>query len=152
MSAGSRAMDVRFGSCTDTGRRREHNEDAVLAAAPIFLVADGMGGHAAGEVAAALAVERFGSLVGHDDVRPDDVLRVIGEAHQSIIDREAVQHEIAGMGTTISGLCLGTVAGSPHWFIFNVGDSRVYRLSNGILQQMTTDHSEVAELIAAGRL
>jgi PPM family protein phosphatase len=145
-------MSVSVGTCTDTGVRRGLNEDAILAASPIFAVADGMGGHAAGEVAAALAVERLSVLAGRGDVRPDDVLRALDEANAAIVAHENAQVETAGMGTTITGVCLAAVAGSPHWVVFNIGDSRVYRFSNGELSQLTVDHSEVAELVAAGQI
>jgi len=145
-------MNVAYGARTDVGGHRDLNEDAVLATSPIFMVADGMGGHAAGEVASALAVEQMGTLAGHADLRPDDVLRAVHAANDSIMARESEQVETAGMGTTVSGVCLGTVGGSPHWFVFNVGDSRVYELVDGILRQLTVDHSEVAELISAGRI
>jgi len=145
-------MKVSFGTCTDAGVRRELNEDAVLAASPIFAVADGMGGHAAGEVASALAIEKMSSLAGRSDVRPDDVLHALDEANTAILAYERDVAETAGMGTTISGVCLGLVAGSPHWVVFNVGDSRVYRFADGELRQLTVDHSEIAELLAAGRI
>lgn len=145
-------MNVDFGVCTDAGVRRDLNEDAVLTASPIFAVADGMGGHAAGEVASALAIEKLSMLAGRTDVRPDDVLRALDEANAAILAHERDVAETAGMGTTISGVCLGVVAGSPHWVVFNVGDSRVYRFANGELRQLTVDHSEVAELLAAGRI
>jgi protein phosphatase len=145
-------VNVSFGARTDVGGRRKLNEDAVLAAPPVFLVADGMGGHAAGEVASALAVEEFGRLAGREDLHPADVRRAVDDANRSIIARERIQEDTAGMGTTVSGICLGTVGGTPHWFVFNVGDSRVYLFAEGTLQQLTVDHSEVAELIALGRI
>jgi serine/threonine protein phosphatase PrpC len=145
-------VSVSFGACTDAGTRRELNEDAVLAVSPIFAVADGMGGHAAGEVASALAVEKMSVLAGRDDVRPDDVLHALDEANEAILAYERDAVETTGMGTTITGICLGVVAGSPHWVVFNVGDSRVYRFADGQLSQLTVDHSEVAELLAAGRI
>lgn len=141
---------VNFGVRTDVGSHRDLNEDAVYAAPPIFAVADGMGGHAAGEVAAGLAIEQLGTLAGRANVQPDDVRSAIGDANRSIVARQDDEAETAGMGTTITGVCLGSVGGAPHWLVFNVGDSRVYRYVNGLLQQVTTDHSEVAELVAAG--
>jgi|KBSSwiStaDraftv2_1062776.scaffolds.fasta_scaffold03918_2 protein phosphatase len=144
--------NVTFGVRTDVGGHREHNEDAVLAAPPIFLVADGMGGHAAGEVAAAIAVQRLGSLAGQDQLRPEDIVRAVAEANDTILAEEAEDRGKAGMGTTVTGVCLGVVAGTPHWFVFNVGDSRVYRYADAALSQVTVDHSEVAELVASGRI
>jgi protein phosphatase len=141
-----------WGSSTDVGQHRELNEDAVWAEPPLFAVADGMGGHAAGEVAAALALRELAVLSGRDDVGPEDVLRSLAAANQAILGWSASRADAAGMGTTVSGVCLGVVGGVPHWFVFNVGDSRVYRLVDGALHQVTVDHSEVEELIAAGRL
>jgi serine/threonine protein phosphatase PrpC len=76
----------------------------------------------------------------------------LAAANQAILNWSATRAGAAGMGTTVSGVCLGVVGGVPHWFVFNVGDSRVYRLVDGALRQITVDHSEVEELIEAGRL
>jgi serine/threonine protein phosphatase PrpC len=144
--------DLEFGSATHMGCVRDLNEDAVLATRTVFIVADGMGGHAAGEVAAALALAHLGTLDERDDLRPEDVVVAIGDANEAILSSMARHEENTGMGTTVSGLCLGTVAGSAHWFVFNVGDSRVYRFADGVLTRVTVDHSEVEELVAAGRI
>ena len=141
-----------WGSSTDIGRHRPLNEDAVWAGPPLFAVADGMGGHAAGEVASALAVDKLAKLAGRCNIGPDDVRRSLAAANQAILDWSATRTDSVGMGTTVSGVCLGRVGGVPHWFVFNVGDSRVYRLVDGTLSQITIDHSEVEELLAAGRL
>lgn len=145
-------MELRSGASTDVGRARELNEDAVYGEGSLFAVADGMGGHAAGEVASALALERLAPLAARDGLRPEDVLAAIAEANAAILACTAEHAETSGMGTTVTGVCLGAVAGSPHWFVFNVGDSRTYRFSNDELQQVTVDHSEVEELLAAGRI
>lgn len=145
-------VEVLVGSATDVGCLRELNEDSVLARPDVFVVADGMGGHAAGEVASALALDALVPLVGREDLRPDDVLAALAAGNDAILRRASEQAEIAGMGTTVTGICLGAVGGSQHWFVFNVGDSRVYRYANGALVQVTVDHSEVEELVAAGRI
>jgi protein phosphatase len=141
-----------FGARTDVGNLRELNEDAVLASPPVFVVADGMGGHAAGEVASLLALQTIGGLAGRDDLRREDLLAAIEQANEAILAEADQQREHRGMGTTVSGVCLGSVGGAAHWFVFNVGDSRVYRFVDGTLTQITTDHSEVAELVALGRI
>ena len=146
------AMTVAFGHATDVGAVRELNEDAVLAAPPIYAVADGMGGHAAGEVAAAIALEHLAPLAGREHVHPADVLAQIDQANAAILVCAAERPEAAGMGTTLTGVCLGEVAGSPHWIVFNVGDSRVYSYTDGVLVQVTTDHSEIEELLQAGKV
>lgn len=145
-------MSVAVGSATDVGAVRELNEDAVLTAPPIYAVADGMGGHAAGEVAAALALEQLAPLAGREHVHPADVLARIDQANATILACAAVRADAAGMGTTLTGVCLGEVAGSPHWIVFNVGDSRVYSYADDALVQVTTDHSEIEELLQAGKV
>ncbi len=79
-------------------------------------------------------------------------LAAIAAANQAILDWASTRADALGMGTTVSGVCLGSVGGSPHWFVFNVGDSRVYRLEDDRLSQVTTDHSEVEELLSSGVL
>ncbi len=141
---------VAIGGGTDTGHVRAANQDSWLAADRVFVVADGMGGHAAGEVASALAVARFAELAHQAPLRPDDVRVALAEANDAIVAGAASNPEQSGMGTTVTGLCLVQVAGSTHWLVFNVGDSRVYRFADGVLTQLTVDHSQVAELVAAG--
>ncbi|MGH3625828.1 MAG: PP2C family protein-serine/threonine phosphatase [Sciscionella sp.] len=130
---------------------RKHNEDNTFVGAQVFVVADGMGGHAAGAVASALAVERLGAL---DGVRLDsETLRAqLALANADILDGARANPERKGMGTTVAGLGLASIAGTWHWLVFNVGDCRVYRYNGGELTQLTIDHTEVAELVAAGSL
>lgn len=141
---------LRVGAATDTGRVRDHNEDSALAEGGIFLVADGMGGHAAGEVASGIVVETMRELAGRSELTTDDVTHQLVRANESILRAVCSHPEQKGMGTTASGLALVTAGGADHWAIFNVGDSRVYRSIDGALTQVTTDHSEVQELIDAG--
>jgi serine/threonine protein phosphatase PrpC len=146
-------LKVVFGAATNPGRVRELNEDSALASGGIAVVADGMGGHAAGEVASQLAVGRLEKLVARStDLTTDDLLSAIGDANQEILDAAIADAQQSGMGTTIAGIAVVTVGGSDHWMVFNVGDSRVYRLSGGALFQVSVDHSEVEELLVAGRL
>lgn len=138
-----------WGAATATGRR-PGNEDAYLAAPPVFVVADGMGGHEAGEVASALAVRAFEDLRGRDAVEPADL--------NECIERGAVQIRALrtapgrGAGTTVAGVAVGRQGDAPCWLVLNIGDSRVYRSVDGALSQVTVDHSEVQELLDAGRL
>lgn len=145
-------LDTAFGAATDVGKLRDLNEDGVFLTPPLFAVADGMGGHAAGEVASALALAELSALAGRDDLTPIELLDVIQAGNQAILSWSRARAETSGMGTTLTGVCLGTIEDSPHWFVFNVGDSRVYRLVNNALVQMTVDHSEVEELVAAGTI
>ena len=142
--------DLDWGLATNVGRLRDLNEDALVAEPPLFAVADGMGGHAAGEVAADLALQEMRSLASLDFVGSQEVVEAIAHANQRIVDHASGESQ--GMGTTLAGLCLGTVGGSPHWIVFNIGDSRVYRFADGVLERLTTDHSEVQELVAAGHI
>jgi protein phosphatase len=141
---------LRFGSATDTGRIREINEDSVYTGESVFAVADGMGGHAAGEVASALAVARLGHLVAAGGLDPDRLREGVAAANADILDAADRDPARAAMGTTLAGIGLIEFAGSDHWIVFNVGDSRVYRFADDRLAQLTVDHSEVAELVAAG--
>lgn len=136
------------GVATSVGRVRQVNEDSYLALPPLFAVADGMGGHGAGDLASALTIE---ALTGCARLRPlsvDAVLAALDDANRIVVNHG----EAPGMGTTVTGLASVETAGSNHLMVFNVGDSRVYRLAGGRLDQVTIDHSEVQELILAGKL
>lgn len=130
-----------------------------MATPPLFAVADGMGGHAAGDRASALAVLRLAELGGEHAVEGD----VEGEdgAQQRIrqaltaaaSDIDAISDEIGvDAGTTATGVVLVTAEGGPKLAVFNVGDSRVYRFRSGRLSQITKDHSVVQELVDAGEI
>lgn len=141
---------LRVGSATDTGRVRDHNEDAVLADGSVLVVADGMGGHAAGEVASGIAVETMRELVDRDELTTDDVTGQVLQANQRILDSVRAHPEQRGMGTTVTGLVLVTHEDRAQWLVLNVGDSRVYRLVGDDLSRVTVDHSEVQELVDSG--
>ena len=140
-----------FGYASDRGLRREQNEDSLIAADPVFAVADGMGGHEAGEVASSICVRTLGDapFVGEHlpEVGPDELTALLREADSRI--REATGGRA---GTTLTGAVLVSGAGIPCWLVFNVGDSRTYRLTGGQLQQITVDHSEVQELVDMGQI
>nr|MCU0257945.1 Stp1/IreP family PP2C-type Ser/Thr phosphatase [Solirubrobacteraceae bacterium] len=134
---------------TDTGRQRRANEDAFLARAPLFAVADGMGGAQAGEVASRTAVETLAAGLpagpGGVEERLADVVRT---ANLRIHELSVADDERAGMGTTLTVAHVG-----PHELtIAHVGDSRAYRRRDGVLERLTTDHSLVEELVRQGRL
>ena len=142
---------IRAGAATDVGAVRAGNEDAYLVADGVYVVADGMGGHAAGEVASGLAVEVAGTLAERA-IKPEDVRAAVLEANAAILAAARREPGNRGMGTTLTGLCLVDFRGTPHWAVVNVGDSRVYRFADNALVQLTTDHTELAELVAAGDL
>jgi protein phosphatase len=136
------------GSASDTGRRRR-NEDALLAGPLVFAVADGMGGHEAGDLAARIVVEHLGSLDPTVPLQRHALMDEVRRANRAIAATAAT----AGteMGTTITGLAM--MDGDPdRLLVFNVGDSRVYRMRSGFLTQLTRDHSVVQELIDRGVL
>ncbi|WP_299444903.1 PP2C family serine/threonine-protein phosphatase [uncultured Phycicoccus sp.] len=143
---------VRAAGATHVGRVREHNEDSLVAGARVFAVADGMGGHAAGEVASRIAVEVLTELEDHPASRPDDVAEALREANRRILRAQADHPELRGMGTTATGVTVVDAGGREHWVVFNVGDSRVYRVAENRMHQVTRDHSEVRELVDAGLL
>jgi serine/threonine protein phosphatase PrpC len=145
-------MVIASGAASHVGLVRETNEDTFTADGSLFVVADGMGGHAAGEVASALAVSRLRTLSDASPMRLDDILQAVDSANRDILASAAEAAERAHMGTTVTGLGLVRVGGTDHWAVFNVGDSRVYRFAESSITQLTVDHSEVAELVAAGRL
>ena len=143
---------LQYGAATDVGCVRDHNEDAVLAAPPVFVVADGMGGHAAGEVASALAVAQFAELADRDQVSADEVRSAIEAANQVVLQAGIDDPASEGLGTTICGAVLSVVDGVLSWIVLNVGDSRAYLRRDGQLTRRTIDHSEVEELVIAGFL
>ena len=145
-------LTLRWGSATDVGRVRQLNEDSLLTTPTLFVVADGMGGHAAGEVASDLAVTEFRRLAEFSALRPEDIAAAIWRANEHIVTAGTEHGDQFGMGTTLTGLGVVTADGSDRWAVFNVGDSRVYRFADGLLTQLTVDHSAVQELVEAGQL
>ena len=140
---------VSWGVATDTGRTRLANQDSVLARPPVFVVADGMGGHAGGELASALAIAAFATLADRRTVSREDIASVLEAANGQILEQASATGQV-GMGTTITGMVVVAPGGVEHWLVFNVGDSRVYRWRRGRLAQITVDHSEVQELVERG--
>ncbi len=135
---------------TDTGHRREANEDSVLAEPPIFAVADGMGGHSAGDVASDAVVTRLSAYIGQPLPDAGAIDKALGLAVEDMAKGAGVTD--AGTGTTVTGAALALVSGTPQWIVFNIGDSRVYQLVSGVLEQVTVDHSVVQELVDSGRI
>jgi serine/threonine protein phosphatase PrpC len=134
---------------TDPGRKRRRNEDSFVIEPPLFAVADGMGGAQAGEVASRLAAAAFREFHGADDLEPEERLAaIIQEGNRRIYERAADDAQVSGMGTTITAALIGGDA----LIIGHVGDSRAYRLRSGRFEQLTEDHSLVADLVRSGRL
>jgi len=140
---------------TDLGLQREGNEDAALVSASIIAVADGMGGHAGGEVAASIAIKALADLIPvfndkniDDDSKEDLLLNLPFEIDQQISERSKAEPELSGMGTTLTALYLADKAVQ----LLHIGDSRCYAISNGKLKQLSYDHTVMQELIDQGRL
>ena len=134
---------------TDTGRRRLRNEDAFICEPPLFAVADGMGGARAGEIAAGLAAAAL-EEGGAETRGAEGVAALIVEANRRIWERSLSAPNTAGMGTTVTAALVDAGAGTVA--IGHVGDSRAYLLRKGSIEQLTTDHSLVAELVQSGVL
>jgi len=134
---------------TDTGRRRLRNEDAFICEPPLFAVADGMGGARAGEIAAGLAAAAL-EEAGTETRGAEGIAALLTEANRRIWERSLADPRTAGMGTTVTAALVDAVAGTVA--IGHVGDSRAYLLRGGSIEQLTTDHSLVAELVQSGVL
>lgn len=147
-------MEVGFG--TDTGKVRSRNEDAVFADGKrgLFIVADGMGGHLAGEVASRVAVETIRALLpaasqgdGNESAR-HKLTEVVGNSHEEILRRSSTLNELEGMGSTV---VIAWVL--DEWVhVANVGDSRAYLYRGRSLRQVTDDHSLAARMVRQGEL
>ncbi len=141
---------VASAAATSVGARRDHNEDAFLAASPLFLVADGMGGYEAGEVASAAAIGAFGALVGERAVDIGQMREAYRVAGENVMAVGSGGRQSAG--TTLAGVAIAENDGAGYWLVLNVGDSRTYRFAGGLLEQISVDHSLVQELVDAGEL
>lgn len=153
-------VEVQAAAATDVGLVREANEDSFLVAPPVFVVADGMGGHDAGDVASRIVVEEFERLAqdGYDATRgAEAIAETLLAAQLRIREYDAEQHAAgiptSGAGTTaVVALLVEQDDGTAHWLLANVGDSRIYRFTDGELDQVSVDHSLVQELVDAGQL
>lgn len=165
--------DLDYGAVTDRGVVRSINEDSILAVPPVFVVADGVGGSDAGEVASGIVIEEFERLTGPavpaGTISPDQVRGALWAAHQRVLALS--RQNTHGAGSTAVGAVAVVAGQEPYWVLFNLGDSRIYRLpparpgetvspvsqdpagqsvDPGRLHQVTVDHSHVQELIEAG--
>ena len=146
-------MRLVFAAATDVGRMRKNNEDSYLSSKPVAAVADGMGGHSAGEVASAIAIEELAALRDrgpweNETAATDDLKQAILRANRRIREMAASDRKLNGMGTTLVAL----LEDGDMVHVANVGDSRGYLLRQGELSQVTVDHSLVQELVDDGRL
>lgn len=138
---------VRTAALTDVGRARERNEDSFFVGAGVFAVADGLGGHRAGEVASALSLEPIAALAAPEESFRD-LAAAVQRANRDVYERARSNPDLSGMGTTLTALAvLGDVARIAH-----VGDSRCYLIRAGKIRRLTDDHTVVARLVREGKL
>lgn len=144
---GNAIVRLRHAGHSDVGAVRSSNEDSFLAAPPFWIVADGMGGHAHGDLASRSAVEVFERARSAGAASARDVLAAVQEANAAVLSLR----EDTLSGTTLTGVAIIDIEGAgPHWMTFNVGDSRTYLWDGRRLEQQSIDHSAVQELVAAG--
>ena len=139
----------RVAGITDTGRRRRQNEDAYVCEPPLFAIADGMGGAQAGELAsrvAAAAIEETAVEASGEE----GLVAIVRTANARVFERALQDPAVAGMGTTATVALVDEEAGTIA--LAHVGDSRAYRYRDGLLEQLTSDHSLVGEMVRSGRL
>ena len=144
-------IQLRFAAFSDVGLVRSNNQDAGYASPNLLVLADGMGGAAAGDVASSVAVGHLASLdddvYGADDLIP--LLRTaVNEAHTDLVDRAKADPELGGMGTT----CIALLRSSNKLGMVHIGDSRAYLLRDGVLTQVTHDHTLVQFLVDHGQI
>jgi protein phosphatase len=141
---------MKYAALTDLGKKRSLNEDGYIANGQIFAVADGMGGHRAGEIASALALDalRFGLAKRTKSTVENRLREAIKRANQQVHNTAVREAAHRGMGTTLTVV----LPVESTIYVGHVGDSRLYRLRDGLLKQMTNDHSLVAQLVKSGHI
>lgn len=153
-------VTLAIGAATDVGKVREVNQDAFFATPPLFVVADGMGGHHGGDVASRIAVEEFeradaAALSSPTSLVGARLITLVLESAQARIAEYSTQQGAVGdwyAGTTVVAGMLVHEEDRAAWLVANLGDSRAYCFADGRLEQISVDHSLVQELMAAGRL
>ena len=152
-------VELNHGAATDVGRVREVNEDAFLVSPPVFVVADGMGGHDGGDVASAIVVEEFAAFPDgdHDPTRGAEAVAATLRTCQARISGYGADQRARGAtgfhsGTTAVVALLVQDDQGPQWLLANLGDSRIYRYAAGVIDQVSVDHSLVQEMVTAGRI
>ena len=149
----SGTVRFRFAGHSDRGAVRRLNEDSFLVLPPLFAVADGMGGHAFGDLASQAAVDALSeAFTGTIHVTAPQVLEAIHRANEAVLAVSGGSDMVSG--TTVSGVAFVAIGPteSPHWMAFNVGDSRIYRWDGRDLLQLSVDHSAVQELVDLGEI
>lgn len=155
MSPKSKPPALKVGAATDVGRVRQQNEDAFIADEFVVGVADGMGGHLAGEVASAIAVTTLRERLGAGAATVELAVAAVVEANRAIFQTARGNHEQRGMGTTLTAMVVLADAdqdAADKFVIINVGDSRTYLIRGGRMRRVTVDHSYVQELLSTGSI
>ena len=142
---------LRSGSATDTGLVRSVNQDLAVETPTLFAVADGMGGHAGGEVASRLAVDALAAAFGRQPTGAG-LSDAVTEANSVVWQHSLDNPELRGMGTTLTAVALVNEDGHDVLALVNVGDSRCYRFHEGEIAQITTDHSLAEEMVRSGEM
>jgi protein phosphatase len=152
-------VELHYGAASDVGLVREVNEDSHLAVPPVFVVADGMGGHDGGDIASRIVVEEFARLadVGYDARRGRHAIASTLRQCQRRLHQYGDTHRGSDGGrwqggTTAVVALLVEEEGGPRWMLANLGDSRIYRFARGRLIRVSVDHSVVQELVDAGEI
>ncbi len=145
----TREMRLTWAGATDQGLVRAQNQDAMYADADLFVVADGLGSPAGGDVAANLAVR---AMASRSPTTTPDLVAAVQHANEVVHNRSIEQAELTGMGTTLCAIAVIKTDQGHQIGLVNVGDSRVYRHQNGRLEQLTEDHNRVAEMLRHGIL
>jgi len=142
---------VQWGVATRVGavheQNREQNQDSYCTKPPVFVVADGVGGHSGGEVASRVAVDSLFALADRADVTDEMVTRCLADARARI---GQIEHGGRPPGTTLTGVIVTEADGVPSWLVVNIGDSRTYLCNASGLRQISVDHSVVQQLIDVG--
>jgi PPM family protein phosphatase len=144
-------IELAWGAATHVGKARQLNEDSYLAEPGAFLVADGMGGHQAGDVASRLTVEAVRELLS-DEIPEISIIGDVVQRANETVRLHATESGREGMGSTLVGAFLVRNADEDSVVIVNVGDSRCYALIDAVLHQVTKDHSHVQELVDSGEI
>ncbi len=148
-------VEVRVGAATDVGLVREVNEDSYLAAPPVFVVADGMGGHDGGDIASRMVVEEFARITedGYDALRGAEVVTETLDRCQRRLDAYGDTHRGSDGGRWRGGTtAVVALVVEGHWLLANLGDSRIYAVGGRELVRVSVDHSLVQELVDAGEI
>jgi protein phosphatase len=146
----TRTGEVRAAFRSDVGKQRELNEDAAFAGRHVFAVADGLGGHRAGEVASTLALESIAKLDELDARKAaDGAADAVRRANRSVLERAERDDSLTGMGTTMTVLVIDETSNAH---LAHVGDSRAYMIRSGEIMQLSRDHTLVARMVAEGKL